>query len=52
MRLLGEFATRQEAMTVIEKWILDYNEIRAHSSNDYATPSEAENMFAMASGKS
>jgi transposase InsO family protein len=47
-----KFATRQEAMTVIEKWIRDYNEIRAHSSNDYVTPSEAENIFAMASGKS
>ena len=47
-----KFATRQEAMRVIAEWIKRYNELRAHSSNNYATPCEVEKMFAMASGKS
>ncbi|MBI1883926.1 MAG: IS3 family transposase [Chlamydiae bacterium] len=46
-----KFATRQEALAVIAEWISRYNEVRAHSSNNYATPCEVENMFAMASGK-
>jgi putative transposase len=47
-----KFATRQEALRTIADWITRYNEVRAHSSNNYATPEEVENMFALASGKS
>lgn len=47
-----KFATRQEAMQTISDWVTRYNEVRAHSSNNYATPCEMENMFALASGKS
>ncbi len=46
-----KFSTRQEAMATIAAWIIRYNDIRAHSSNNYATPREVENMFAIESGK-
>jgi putative transposase len=47
-----KFATRREAMQAVADWIMRYNKVRAHSSNNYATPCEAEKMFALASRKS
>lgn len=45
-----KFATRQDALAVIADWIERYNNTRAHSSNDYATPVEFEMAFAKVSG--
>ena len=45
-----DFETRQEALRTIRNWIEhDYNATRPHSSLDYATPSEFEEQFALAS---
>jgi putative transposase len=45
-----DFSTRQDALRVIRNWIeREYNVTRPHSSLDYATPSEFEEEFALAS---
>jgi len=45
-----KFATRQDALATIAEWVERYNNARAHSSNDYATPIEFEMAFAKVSG--
>jgi len=45
-----DFSTRQDALCVMRSWIeREYNVTRPHSSLDYATPTEFENQFALAS---
>lgn len=45
-----DFLSRQEALRGISDWIEnDYNVRRAHSALDYATPTEVEEAFALAS---
>lgn len=44
-----DFKTRQDALQAISKWFDEYNCDRPHSGIDYATPTEMERHFAMAS---